>query len=285
MTVPLGYHLRSLLVRRAGTALSVVSIGLSVGVLVLVLALARGFQLSLVATGSEDTLVVMRRGATSEGESGLERSVFRGLRSLTGIAVGPDGAPVCAGELYAALNLDKSGGGSANFPLRGVMQESFVTRDSARIAAGRPFRPGTLEVVVGQALVGRVEGCRLGGALTLQGEKWPVVGVIDADGGAYDSEIWCDVEVFMQQLDRQVYGIVSLKRARPAPERGPDPLVEARASRARSAPPSCSSPTSSRASWPSAPRSGPRSLCSRPWRSAPTRSARCWHSDSARWRS
>jgi hypothetical protein len=107
------------------------------------------------------------------------------------------------------------------------MLESFDTRDSARIVAGRVFRPGTYEVVVGKALLGRIAGCRLGGALTLQGEEWPVVGVIDAGGGAYDSEIWCDVEVFMQELDREVYGTVSLKRAEPAPARVPDPLVVA----------------------------------------------------------
>lgn len=225
--VPLRYNLRSLLVRRVGTSLSVLSIGLSVAVLVLVLALARGFQLSLVATGSASNLVVLRKGATSEGESGIGRETFRALRALPGIAVGADGSPLASAELYAALNLDKAGGGSANFPLRGVMLESFAVRDSARIAQGRAFRPGTHEIVVGRSLLGRIEGCRLGGALSLQGVEWPVVGVLDADGGAYDSEIWCDVEVFMQELNRAVYGVVSVRRGEPPPGDGPDPLVTA----------------------------------------------------------
>ena len=66
MPVPLRYNFRSLLYRRTGTLLSVFSIGLSVGVLVLVLALARGFQLSLVGTGSEQNLVILRKGAKGE---------------------------------------------------------------------------------------------------------------------------------------------------------------------------------------------------------------------------
>lgn len=226
MAVPLRYNLRSLTVRLRGTLLSVVSIGLSVAVLVLVLALAQGFRDSLVSTGSHDTLIVMRKGATSEGESGLQRERFQDLRALPGIATGPDGAPLASAELYAALNLDKTGGGSANFPLRGVMLESFETRDSARVVEGRRFRPGTHEVVVGRGLVGRIEGCRLGGALDLQGQSWPVVGIIDSGGEAYDSEIWCDVEIFMRELDRGVYGVVSLRRATPAPADGPDPLIE-----------------------------------------------------------
>lgn len=227
MRVPFRYNLRSLLVRKVGTSLSIFSIGLSVGVLVLVLSLARGFELSLVDTGSDRNLVVLRKGATSESESGLTREIYRALRAFPGVALGPDGAPLASGEIYAALNLDKVGKGSANFPLRGVMVESFAVRDSARIVAGRRFQPGTHEVVVGRSLLGRVKGCRLGGALELSGAEWPVVGVIDAAGGAYDSEIWCDVEVFMQELNRPVFGIVCLRRATPAPTVGSDPFIAA----------------------------------------------------------
>jgi putative ABC transport system permease protein len=211
MPVPFRYNFRSLLYRRTGTLLSVFSIGLSVGVLVLVLALARGFQMSLVGTGSEHNLVILRKGAKGEGESGMQRWQFRALSAFPGIAVAEDGGPLASPEIYAALNLDKTGGGSANFPLRGVGMKSFRVRDSARIVKGRAFEPGTREVVVGQSLIGRVAGCRLGGALELQGQPWPVVGVIDAGGGAYDSEIWCDVEVFMQELDRPVFGAAVLR--------------------------------------------------------------------------
>ena len=55
----------------------------------------------------------------------------------------------------------------------------------------------------------------------------PVVGVLDSKGGAYDSEIWCDVEVFLQALNRPVYGTVALRRRDPAPRTGPDPLIAA----------------------------------------------------------
>jgi len=211
MPVPLRYNMRSLLYRRTGTLLSVFSIGLSVGVLVLVLALARGFELSLVGTGSEHNLIVLRNGAKSESESGLQRWQFRALSAFPGIAVGGDGGPLASPELHAALNLKKTGGGSANFPLRGVGLNSLLIRDSARVTEGRAFEPGTREVIVGRALVGRVAGCRLGGALELQGQPWPVVGILDAGGGAYDSEIWCDVEVFMQELDRPVFGAAVLR--------------------------------------------------------------------------
>lgn len=211
--------------RRGGTVLSVLSIGFSVGILVLVLALARGFELSLSRTGRDDNLIVLRQGATSEGESGIGRDTARLLRAYEGVATGPHGEPMVAPEAYAALNLAKADGGTANFSLRGVSLASFEIRDFATIREGRRFLPGTHEVVVGKSLLGRIKGCKVGGALDLQEEDWPVVGVLDSKGGAYDSEIWCDVEVFLQALNRPVYGTVVLRRRDPAPRTGPDPLI------------------------------------------------------------
>lgn len=220
----LRYHLMSLWARRAGTGLSVFSIAMSVGILVLVLALARGFELSMVDTGREDNLLVLRQGAASEGESGMTREKWDAIRTFPGVAVDMDGEPLASAEIYAAMNLDKADGGTANFSLRGVMPSSFKVRDAARIAEGRQFQPGTYEIVVGRALLGRIKGCRLGGALEAGGRTWPVVGVIDSRGGAFDSEIWCDVEVFMQVFNRPVYGAVIVRRTDKAPAEGPDPM-------------------------------------------------------------
>jgi len=220
------YNLRSLVVRRGGTALSVMSIGFSVGILVLVLALARGFELSLSRTGRADNLIVLSKGATSEGESNLSRNVTRLLRAFPGVALGAGGESLAAAECYAALNLDREGGGSANFTLRGVSAASFTLRDFVTVRAGRRFQPGTNEVVVGKSLAGRIKGCRVGGVIDLQDVEWPVVGVIDSAGGAYDSEIWCDAEVFLQALNRPGYQTVILRRAEPVGAES-DPLVEA----------------------------------------------------------
>lgn len=226
MSGVLRYHLMSLWVRRAGTALSVLSIGMAVGILVLVLALARGFELALGGTGSDETLIVLRQGATSEGESGITREKWRALQTYEGVAFDASGEPLASAETYAALNLNRVGGGTANFSLRGAMPSSFRTRDSARLAAGRRFTPGTTEVCVGKALLGRIEGCQLGGAIEVGGRAWPVVGILDSGGGAYDSEIWCDVEVFLQVFHHGVYQVVALKRAAPSPADGPDPMAE-----------------------------------------------------------
>ena len=221
----LRYNLRSLVVRRGGTALSVMSIGFSVGILVLVLALARGFELSLSRTGRTDNLIVLSKGATSEGESNLSRNVARLVQAFPGVSLGAGGESLAAAECYAALNLEREGGGTANFTLRGVSATSFALRDFVTIRDGRRFQPGTNEVVIGKSLVTRVRGGRVGGVLELQDAEWPVVGVIDSRGGAYDSEIWCDAEVFLQSLNRPGYQTVILRRGEAATASS-DPLVD-----------------------------------------------------------
>lgn len=213
MAVPVGYHVRSLFRRRGATAFSVVAIALGVAVLTLVLALARGFELSLRDTGRPDNLVVLREGATSEGESGMTREMAQILTGMPGVARDDEG-PLASPELYAAVSLEKQGGGTTNVPFRGVSPRAPAIETTATLGEGRWFAPGTTEVVLGKALLERLEGARLGGAIRFDGRDWPVVGVLDAPGQAYNSEIWGDVEVMSAAFDRPGgYNVVVLRLA------------------------------------------------------------------------
>lgn len=208
MPVPARYHLRSLLVRRTATGLTVLSVGFSVATLVLVLALARGFEISLADTGRTDNVIFLRKGATSEGESGLGRDAARTLMARPEIAPGPDGRPLATGEMYAGISLDRSGGGMTNVSIRGTVPWILEARDGVRISEGRMFRSGSEEVVVGRSLTERVKGCRVGGAIEFAGRTMSVVGILDGSGSAPDSEIWGDVEVLLQVFKRGGFSTV-----------------------------------------------------------------------------
>ncbi|MHC4924689.1 MAG: ABC transporter permease, partial [Planctomycetota bacterium] len=210
--VPLRYHVRSLFVRKTATALTVLAVGFSVATLVLVLALQRGFELSLVSGGRTDNVVFMREGATSEGESAVNREQFRLLAARQEIAIGEDGAPLATGEMYAGVSLDKVEAGSTNVSVRGTSTKALSIRSGIEIVEGRMFREGTEEVVVGKSLVGRVAGCRVGGTIDYAGRSMPVVGIIQS-GGAPDSEIWGDAEVFLQVFNRESFSVVIVRLA------------------------------------------------------------------------
>jgi ABC-type antimicrobial peptide transport system permease subunit len=207
--VPYRYHLRSLFVRRAATLLTVVAIGFTVFILILVLSLAKGFELSLAEAGREDNVIFLREAAMSEGVSVLARDQARLLADRPEIARDPaDGAPLASREFYAGIHLEKVTGGGTNISIRGTTAKGLALRSGARISEGRMFRPGTEEVVVGRGLLDRVKGCTPGGVIDFQVRRMPVVGVLDSQGGVFDSEIWGDVEVMQQVFMRESYSTV-----------------------------------------------------------------------------
>jgi putative ABC transport system permease protein len=216
MSVPVQYHLRSLWVRRGSSALTVVSVGLSVAILVLVLSLAQGFEISLTAAGRPDNVLFMRKAATSEGESGFNRETAAILLARPEFARAADGSALAMGEMYAGIALDKVEAdrtatslgvrSMTNVSIRGTTAAALQVRDGVRVVEGRMFRPGSEEVAVGRSLIGRVKGCQVGGAVEFAGRSMPVVGVLE--GGAANSEIWGDAETFLQVFKRGGFSTV-----------------------------------------------------------------------------
>jgi putative ABC transport system permease protein len=68
--------------------------------------------------------------------------------------------------------------------------------------AGRFFQPGLAELVVGQLAVKTCRGLDLGRNVRFGGGTWEIVGVFDAGGSAFDSEVWCDANVLSEVYKR-----------------------------------------------------------------------------------
>ena len=213
MKIPFHYHTRSLFRRRWATLLTVTAIGCSVAVLAVMLGLAHGFERSLGNTGQADNLIVLRQGAGTEGESYLGRDQAQIIASLPGVARSAEDLPLAGPETYAAVSLNRVGGGTTNVPFRGVSVLGPQIQATATLGEGRWFNPGTREVVVGQGLIERIEGCRLGGAIRFSGQEWPIVGIIVSPEHAWNSEIWTDVEGLMQVLDRTWFSTMVIRAA------------------------------------------------------------------------
>ncbi len=214
--VPFSYNIRSLLVRRSATLLTVLGIGATVAVLAGVLALQQGFERLFTEAGSDDLIVILRKGSTSEGESILPREQVNTLiKSIPEFATNAAGLPMASGERYLAVRRFKLNGGETNVPIRGVQPMTFELRgdDTLPIIEGRRFRPGTDEVIVGSKLPGRIRDCRLDDVIVLNTTPFRVVGVFD-HVGPFSSEIWGDAERFAEALDRSGFNRV-IARLRP----------------------------------------------------------------------
>lgn len=91
MAIPIVYNLRSVRARWTSTIVAVLGIAGTVGVFVAMLSLARGFQATLVSSGSKDNALILRAGATSEMTSGVPLDSVKIIQDAPGIARGADG--------------------------------------------------------------------------------------------------------------------------------------------------------------------------------------------------
>jgi putative ABC transport system permease protein len=195
ISVPIAYNFRSIRVRWASAVVAVLGIAGTVGVFIAMLSLARGFRATLVSSGSADNALITRAGATSEMTSGVSLDSVKIIQDAPGIARGADG-PLLTPEavLMAPIPL-RSTGTDANVELRGVSPNVLTIRSNVKIIEGRMFRPGLSELVVGKNAEATYSGLTLGNTIGLGSARWQVVGIFDAGGSAFDSEVWGDAHL------------------------------------------------------------------------------------------
>jgi ABC-type antimicrobial peptide transport system permease subunit len=215
-TLPLSHIARNLWARRVTTLLTAGGMALVVYVFATVLMMSEGIRATLVATGHEGNLIVLRKGAGAEINSGITRGQAALLATLPGVALDGQGRALVSREPVVLNTLPKRDSGKpSNVTVRGTSATGLALRPQVQLVQGRMFRPGTDEIVTGRAVAQGFAGAALGETLRFAGREWRVVGVFDAGGSGFDSEIWGDAESMMQAFRRQAYSTVVLRLQRP----------------------------------------------------------------------
>ncbi len=215
MAIPISYNLRNLMVRKTTTVLTALGIGLTVAVLVAVLALVEGLRSSFEASGRPLNVLVMRKGATAELLSVVTRSNFQDFKFKPGIARDQNGQPLASLEMVTIIN--NLGTGKAaegmNLNLRGLTPVGVEMRDQVHLIAGRFFEPGRRELVVGKNIVARFPKVRLGSRVHFGRGDWDVVGIMDGGRSNASSEIYADLNQISGDYNRTEFLSSALLRA------------------------------------------------------------------------
>jgi ABC-type lipoprotein release transport system permease subunit len=234
--IPIGYTIRNLWARRLTSALTTGGISLVVFVFAAVLMLSNGVRETMVTTGRDDNAIVIRKSSQTELTSAIDRGAASILRTFPEVAMlggGQPGAetiagerpfaagerpfaagerPFAAGELVVIINLRKHGSNDlGNVVVRGSSAIGMRLRAQVAIAEGRMFRQGSSEIIVGSAIHKRFQGTGIGRRLRFGGQEWVVVGIFDAGGSAFDSEIWGDVEQLCPAFGRPVFSSLTVR--------------------------------------------------------------------------
>lgn len=202
MALPLKYNIRNIVVRKGSTLATAFTIGLTVAVFLMVMALARGIDLTLSASGEPLNMIVLREGSTAELNSSLTRENFKDLMYLDGVEREGE-APLATGEIITLIYKARKGmSQGSNVTVRGVGPMSFKLRSGFNIVSGRQFQPGLAEAVVSKRISERFQGLDVGDKFKIQTTEYTVVGLFDSAGKAFESELWVDINSLASSTNR-----------------------------------------------------------------------------------
>jgi putative ABC transport system permease protein len=200
--IPVAYNLRSARQRWTSSLVAVLGIAGTVGVFVAMLALARGFKATLVSSGLPENAIVQQSGADTEMTSALLIDAVRIVEDQPQIARHGSTAVVSPEVVVIAALPLRDTGSDANVQMRGVSPRVLGVRDNVRVTAGRMFEAGLSEIIVGKNAATAYAGLDLGATLRIGPGTWKVVGLFDAGGSAFDSEIWTDADALNVNYQR-----------------------------------------------------------------------------------
>jgi len=216
MILSASYTMKNLWARRVTAGLTVIGLGLVVFVFLGVLMLAHGLEHTLTSTGDPNNAIILRKGALSEIDSQVSREHTKVLASEPEVRLADDGRTLAVNELGLQLTLVKPGTNSlASLVLRGTSHESLLVRPKVRLTHGRLWAPGTTEVIVGKQVAAQFPMASLGRSLRFGQREWTVVGIFEADGSGFESEVWGDVEQFMMTFHRTAFTSMTVRLTNP----------------------------------------------------------------------
>jgi putative ABC transport system permease protein len=207
-----GMNLRCLPQRVASSAVVVIGIAGVVAVLISVMSLSTGLAHTLASTGRPDRAIVLGSGPGTEIGSTLPRDAALTIMDAEQVRRNGASKPIGSAEILVSgivRRRDKDAPGSVSF--RGVSPEAREMRGEVRIVAGRWFRSGVRELIVGRAAQARFEGLGVGQRVRFGDDEWLVVGAFQSGGDARESEMQTDVDTLMSAYQRTAYNSVTVQ--------------------------------------------------------------------------
>ena len=151
MAIPINYNIRSVMNRWPSTLVAVLSVAGTVGVFVVMLAMAQGFRATLVSSGSPRNALVLRGGANAEMMSVIMLDQAKVIDDAPGVARSASGDPLVSPEVVVIGAFPLAASGSdANVQIRGISPRALEVRPDVRIVKGRFIQSGLTEIIVGR---------------------------------------------------------------------------------------------------------------------------------------
>lgn len=207
----------STLPRRLGPALvTLVGMATVVAVMTAILAMGAGVRHFIDITDQPDRAVVLSAASPSEYGGAITPAQVAMIAEAPGVRRMPDGRPMVQGQSAAPVQMIRKADGAPGYVfLRGggpilVAMRAATKTPTLRVVAGRLWRSGLRELVVGQAIADQYEGADVGDTVMLHGEPWTIVGRYADEGAIDEGSLTGDVEMVRQALRSPSYQSVGV---------------------------------------------------------------------------
>ncbi len=207
-------NFKSFPLRLLTSSISIISIACVSAVILAVLALTDGMVKTMARTGLDNTLLVMRAGAVSELQSVMFPIEVKILSNNPLIKHNANNdQAIYAAEMFVSAELkreksqtnnarDKQEENTENLALRGISQKTYQFRPNFKIIAGKKFKTGVRQLLVGQAIARKMPELTVGKTITLGDSQWLISGVFSDNNSVFESELWADIGIVQSDYRR-----------------------------------------------------------------------------------
>ena len=201
--------------RRKWSALVLVaSVACVIAVLLSMLSVTAGMLRAYRSGEDPQQALVLAPDRTNEWGNAIPPNAVGTILDAPGIAKRADGHPL--GDAEVLIWVPPTGAYVIGAPnLRGIGPAGLELRPNVRIIAGRPFRSGRHEVIVGIAAARAFE-LKVGDPVLLSGGRWPIVGEFADEGSMLESEMLTDADTLVADGHAQGYASIHVKLQSPA---------------------------------------------------------------------
>lgn len=203
MKIPFKYTFRNFKARKLTAVITVSGIAMVVFVFAAALMMAYGVEKTLVSTGSPDNIKILRQSSQGEISSIIDGDTQNIIRALPHIAKGSDGNLLISAEPVVVINLSIKSGGMSNVTVRGVSPSVYQLRSQVKLIEGRLFNPSLRELIVGKSIESKFAGAQIGSKVKFAGDEWEIVGLFEAEGSGFESEMWGDGQQLLNAFNRE----------------------------------------------------------------------------------
>jgi len=210
-------NVRAIRSRAGASAVVVIGVATVVAVMVSLLSIATGLMQTVNRNVRPDDVIVLSAGAPAIYMSSISRTAAAIIADAPGVKIDTNGKPMAQPNAIVVVEVTKKrDGGSANIGFLGSGEEGARMASTLKLLAGRRFRPGVRELIVGKEASAQYRNLGLGDHIALRGSEWTVVGVFSDNGGSDENQLIGDADTVMTAFDRPAFQSMSVRLASPA---------------------------------------------------------------------